>query len=145
MTNNNMFELMRLFPNFNLATVDNEGSPAIRTMFLYRADERGIVFHTGAFKDVYKQLKENSQVEVSFFNPGEMCQVRVKGHALEVDDDELREEIVNSPGREFLKPIVAKQGLTAIRVFCVGKCRAKVWNMESNLVYPKPVILFAQG
>lgn len=46
-----MFELMRNNPGFHLATIE-DNLPHCRGMFLFSADENGIVFHTGAMKDV---------------------------------------------------------------------------------------------
>lgn len=135
-----MIAFMRSNPNFQLATVDTAGKPHTRGMALYRAEETGIVFHTGAFKDLYRQLKGNSWVELSFFEAATMRQLRVEGRAMEVEDDAYRQMIVDTPGREFLKPVVAAHGLGAIRVFRVGECRAIAWDMASNTTYPKPVV-----
>lgn len=55
-----IFELMRQNPIFHLATIEDD-RPHCRAMFLYTADENGIVFHTGAMKDVYRQIIKNSQ------------------------------------------------------------------------------------
>lgn len=101
-------------------------------MFLYRADQAGILFHTGGMKDVCRQLLANPAVELCFFDPQKMVQVRVGGTAHLMEDIPLKEEIVNSPGREFLKPWVESQGLDVLAVFRVGGCRAQVWTMESN-------------
>lgn len=39
-------------------------------MFLYRADENGIIFHTASTKDVYAQIKRNPKAEMCFFGNG---------------------------------------------------------------------------
>lgn len=93
-------------------------------MLLYRADETGIVFHTGTMKDVHRQLLANPEVELYFFDPKKMIQVRVQGTARRIEDPALTQEIVESPGREFLKPWVESQGMDILSVFRVESCRA---------------------
>src|SRR5512133_1276644 len=96
-------------PVFFLATTEG-GEPRVRAMLLYRADDKGILFHTGGMKDVCRQLRANPAVELCFFAQQQMVQVRVRGTARRIDDQQLKQEIVNSPGREFLKPWVESQG-----------------------------------
>ena len=62
MTKDQIFELMNSNLAFYLATVEN-GEPRVRGMMLYKADETGIIFHTGAFKDVYRQIIANPNVQ----------------------------------------------------------------------------------
>jgi len=121
-----------------LATcVDNK--PHVRWMWMYRADEKGIIFHTGATKDVYKQLLENPNVELCFYNgdPQNMVQVRVNGIAVKEKNMKLLDEIISS--RPFLKPIVAQYGRDVIAVFRVTEMEAAVWTMASNLA-PKELV-----
>jgi uncharacterized pyridoxamine 5'-phosphate oxidase family protein len=59
-------------------------------------------------------------------------QVRVRGNARLVGDLQLKQEIVNSPGREFLKPLVESHGLDVLEVFRVEECQALVWTMSTN-------------
>ena len=127
-------------PAFFLATVDG-GEPRVRGMLLYRADETGIVFHTGAMKEVCRQLLAEPAVELCFNDWQRNLQVRVRGTARPVDETGFKEEIVNSPGREFLKPWVASRGLEVLTVFRVEECRARVWTMETNFAPPEPVRL----
>jgi pyridoxamine 5'-phosphate oxidase len=78
-------------------------------------------------------------VELCFFDQQKMIQVRVRGMAHHIDDLELKQEIVDSPGREFLKPIVASHGLDVLEVFRVENCQALVWTMATNLS-PKELV-----
>lgn len=128
---NELLALINRNPAFFLATVE-DGEPRVRGMLLYRADEHGIIFHTGTMKDLYRQLLANPAVELCFNDWQENIQVRVRGKAVRVDDPRLGEEIVNSPGREFLKPWVEKQGMEMLSVFRVEGCRAHTWNMATN-------------
>lgn len=135
-------DFMKKFPNFHLATVDSEGQPRTRGMFLYTADEDGLVFHTGSFKKLYTELRENPRIEACFFDRESMIQVRAYGTAVEIDDSDYRTKVVNTPGREFLKPMIAAKGLESIRIFRVTNLRVTEWGFASNFVYPKPETVF---
>jgi uncharacterized pyridoxamine 5'-phosphate oxidase family protein len=138
MTQQEVFEFINRNMSCTLATsVDNK--PHARWMWMYRADEAGIIFHTGTVKDVHKELQANPNVELCFYNndPLNMIQVRVSGKAVLEDDVKLKEEIVSS--RPFLKPIVAQHGLGILGVFRVQEMVATVWSMANNLK-PKEVI-----
>ncbi|MFC1925424.1 pyridoxamine 5'-phosphate oxidase family protein [Chloroflexota bacterium] len=115
-----------------LATcVDNK--PHVRGMWMYRADEKGIIFHTGTMRDLHKQLLANPNIELCFYNtdPENLMQVRVSGIAVQENDAELREEIIAS--RPFLEPIAAEHGRESIVVFRVKDMVASVWTMAKNL------------
>jgi len=100
---------------------------------------QGVLFHTGCMKDVYRQLLANPAVELCFFDQQKMVQIRVRGTARIVDDLQVKKEIVNIPGREFLKPWVESQGLDVLEVFRVADCQALVWTMATNFA-PKELI-----
>lgn len=127
-------------PAFFLATVE-KGEPRVRGMLLYRADDQGILFHTGGMKDLYRQLLADPTVELCFFDQQQMVQVRVRGTARPLDDPLLKEEIVNSPGREFLRPWLERDelGMEALKVFRVEQCQALVWTMATNFA-PKALV-----
>jgi len=110
-----------------------DDKPHVRWMWMYKADEKGIIFHTGVMRDVYKQLLLNPNVELCFYNgePQNMIQVRVSGTAVPESDKKLREEIISS--RPFLKPVVAKHGDESIAVFRIQKMAVTVWSMATNL------------
>jgi pyridoxamine 5'-phosphate oxidase len=61
-------------PGRHLATLEIN-QLRVRGMFMYRADTQGIIFHTGAFKSLYSQLRKNKKVEICFNRPDK--QVRV--------------------------------------------------------------------
>lgn len=115
-----------------LATcIDNK--PSVRGMWMYRADEKGIIFHTGTMRDLYKQLQINPNIELCFHNANRenLVQVRVSGTAALENDNQLRENIISE--RPFLKPIVAQYGQDCIAVFRVKNMKASVWSMTKNL------------
>ena len=96
------FEIMNNAGVFSLATMDN-GLPRVRVCMLYRADENGIIFHTGVFKDLYRQLLADSNVELCFNNYESGVQLRVCGTMHPIDDKALKDEIVAHPSRAFLR------------------------------------------
>ncbi|MEW6586544.1 MAG: pyridoxamine 5'-phosphate oxidase family protein, partial [Nitrospirota bacterium] len=97
MNRNEIFAFLNANPVFHLATVEGD-KPHVRGLLLYRADENGILFHTGKNKDLHKQLSANPNVEMSFNNNKfeELTQIRISGSA-ELDEDmELKKEIVRA-------------------------------------------------
>lgn len=118
-------------PVFHLATVENN-KPHVRIVFLYKADERGIIFHTGKFKDLHNQLQLNPNVELCFYNPQSGFQVRIAG-LMELDSSEqLFEEIYNHPSRGFLRAM--GEGMKEkIAVYRLSKGKACIWTMATNL------------
>jgi len=127
-----IFAFLTANPVFHLATLEGN-LPRVRGMLLYRADENGIIFHTGKMRDLYKQLTENPKAELSFNNNSEenLIQIRVSGEAEPLEDLELKKEIVQN--REFLKPFVEQAGYEPLAVFCVKNATASIWNMRENL------------
>lgn len=113
-----------------LATTE-AGEPRVRGMAFYRANENGIVFHTGTTKDLYRQILANPAVEICFFSPQENIQVRVRGTAGILDDGELKREIVEN--RPWMKPWIEANGYDWLGVFRVSGCIASAWTFATNL------------
>jgi uncharacterized pyridoxamine 5'-phosphate oxidase family protein len=135
MTKEQLLELMNTNLGFHLATVEN-GEPRVRGMMLYKADETGIVFHTGDFKDVYKQIIANPNVQMCFYDAETGVQVRVRGVLEEVMDKNLKDEISNHPTRAFLKELrensTVEDFYNSIRVFRMKNGIANVWTFDAN-------------
>lgn len=125
-------------PVFHLATVEGN-KPHVRGMLLYRADENGIVFHTGTNKDLHKQLTGNPNVEMSFNNGkfDDLVQIRVSGAVELVKDLDFKKEVVQA--REFMKPWVEKWGYDFLAVYRIKKGMATVWTMKTNFA-PKEFV-----
>lgn len=134
MNKQEIFALINANKSCSLATVEGN-KPHVRGMAIFRADENGIVFHTGNFKDIYKQLMANPNVELCFNNGNpdfsKYVQVRVSGTAVPDNDPKLREEIIAE--RPFLKPVMAKMGEGSVAVFRVKNMVATAWTMAANL------------
>jgi len=129
MTKEKIIKFMNENLTCHLATAENN-QPHVRGMMAYRADENGIIFHTGNTKDLYTQIKNNPSVEVCFFNSQNNIQIRVKGEVIIKEGIELKKEIVEN--RPFLKPWVEKMGYDTLIVFQVVNCIAHTWTFETN-------------
>lgn len=130
-----IYEIINKSGVIYLATTAN-GEPRVRAMMLYRADENGIVFHTGPFKEVYKQIQENPTVQMCFYDEGSGVQVRVRGRLEESNDQKLKEEIAHHPSRTFMQSW--KQGKTdeefykMFSVFTLKGGLANLWTFMTN-------------
>ena len=129
MNKSEILALINANPACHLATVEGK-VPRVRGILLYRADENGLIFHTGSTKDLYKQLSKNPSVEFCFNDFQKGVQVRVSGSVEKVEDMALKQEIVTK--REFLKPWVEKSGYEMLMVYRLRKGRATVWTMQTN-------------
>ena len=127
MTREEIIRFLNQNPVCHLATLEG-GRPRVRGMFMYRADEEGLLFHTGTFKSLSKQVLDGAPVEACF--NGDDVQVRVSGVAEVVEDLKLKEEIVSS--RPFMQPWIEKHGYGLLVVFRVKQCAAAVWTMAAN-------------
>ena len=136
MTKQDIIEFINANLTCNLATVDGN-QPRVRGMMTYKADETGILFHTGNKKDLYQQILKNPLVELCFFNPKTNMQIRVSGRAIIINDMKLKQEIVAA--RPFMKPWVEQFGYELLIVFKVVDCVAQIWTFENNLA-PKEYI-----
>ncbi len=136
MDKSEIFAFLNANPAFHLATAEGN-KPHVRAMLLYRADEDGIVFHTGTMKDVNKQLSVNPQVELCFNNYQTNIQIRVSGSVELVDDLDFKKEIVEH--RAFLKPWVEESGYGMLAVYRLKNGTATIWSMETNFA-PKEFI-----
>jgi uncharacterized pyridoxamine 5'-phosphate oxidase family protein len=128
MTQQEILEFINKNQACTLATCEGN-KPHVRGVLIYRADNNGILFHTGVTKDVFKQLKKNSSVELCFINDN--IQIRISGTAVAENDLKLKKEIVAK--RPFLKPMVDQNGYEPLAVFRVQKMVATVWTMAINL------------
>jgi uncharacterized pyridoxamine 5'-phosphate oxidase family protein len=115
-------------PTCYLATVEGN-KPHVRAIGIVKADENGIIIETATFKDVYKQLSANPNVELCFFEPREGIQVRVSGAVEAVDDIELKDEIIAQ--RPFLKQRVEEGGYEVMAVYRL-KGKAYVWSFQTG-------------
>jgi len=138
MNKKEILEFLSANPIFHLATVEGD-KPHVRGMLLYRADEDGIIFSTGKIKDLYQQLTENGNIEMSFTNGifENLIEVRISGTVELLEDLDLKKEIVAK--RDFLKPWIEEVGYGPLAVYRVRNGVATVWTMATN-VAPKQYV-----
>ena len=100
---------------FYVGTTDGD-PPRIRAFswFHYLEEKDQIVFATGSFKDVFKQMQENPKVEIFALVGGYF--MRYDGTFKFLDDESLRDQVKNdSPG---MKKTYAENGWT-FAPFCL--------------------------
>lgn len=140
-----IFEILNKNPVFFLATVKGT-EPRVRGIALYKADETGIVFHTGPHKDVYHQIQNNPNVQLCFYDAAQNIQIRVRGSLEKIDDISFKEEISNHPTRKFMQGW--KANCTTIddfynmfSVFRLKNGKANVWTFETNFAPKEDIAL----
>jgi len=136
MTKDEILAFLNAHPVCFLATAE-DCKPHVRGMMLARADERGILFHSGGGKEMLEQLRHNPYAEICTWDEQTQVQVRVSGTVAFVDDMELKQQLVEE--RPFLKPIVDQIGYEAFVVFRIENCVATTWTMADNLA-PKTYV-----
>ena len=125
-----IFEFLTQNPAFAIATTDGS-TPHVRTLWLHKADESGIYFMVGKFKDVYRQLSLNPNVELCFHNDKD--QVRISGKVENLDKDlSLKQEILEA--RPFMKPWIDQFGFKYMAVFRLKNGIATPWNLETEML-----------
>jgi uncharacterized pyridoxamine 5'-phosphate oxidase family protein len=129
MNKSEILEFLKANGTCYLATAEGD-KPHVRGMGIFSADEDGIIFHTSTFKDLYKQLSANPNVEMCFFNANDGIQVRVSGVAELLEDKKVKDELVAQ--RPFLKTIVEKDGYGVLAVYRLSKAKAYVWSLAVN-------------
>ena len=129
MTRKEILDFLNANTTSFLATVEN-GEPRVRGMALYKADDDGILYHTGSIKDIASQLKVNPIAELCVFDPKSGVQIRVRGTSEFIDDRTIKDEMMAK--RPFLKPVVDAYGYDALVVFRLVDCQATVWTMSTN-------------
>jgi pyridoxamine 5'-phosphate oxidase len=130
-----ILQFLNANPAFQLATAEGN-TPYVRTLMLHKADETGIYFMTGKFKDVYRQISLNPSIELCFHNNN--FQVRISGIAENLDKEtDLKKEILEA--RPFMKPWIERVGMKYMAVFRLAGGIATTWSLETEL-QPKTVI-----
>ena len=140
-----IWEIITKNPVFFLATTEGT-EPRVRGMLLYKADESGIVFHTGPMKDVYWQILANPNVQLCFYDQEQGVQIRVRGTLELVNDDALKEEISNHPSRMFMQGWKAGCASTEdfynmFAVFRLQNGIANMWTFATNFAAKEDIMI----
>jgi uncharacterized pyridoxamine 5'-phosphate oxidase family protein len=135
MNKNEILEVIRNNPAFHIATVEGD-QPRCRAVYLFRADDNGILFHSGVMKSLHHQIVANPKVEFCFNDPQKGIQVRVTGKLEIVADKALKDEICEHPTRKFLKAWREAGTLddfyNSFQVYRLKGGKAITWTMETN-------------
>ena len=79
------------------ATVNENGHPRVRPFSVAKVKDGKIYFFTGSFKEVYKELKANPNVEFSIQGGG--ASIRVRGTVKFEDNEEIVNKFIDkNPG-----------------------------------------------
>ncbi len=115
--------------------------PRVRALGLWFADQNGFHFQVGGMKDVYKQLRNNPQVEFAFYEPNDTTgkMLRVSGTIEFLNDPELKRKVLID--RPFLRKFGLTEDSPDLIIFRLAKGEAHFWTMETNLK-PKEIIRF---
>jgi len=118
-----------------LATSESS-QPRVRALRLWFADDKGFYFQTQAVKALYRQLKNNKNVEVCFYSPGTGSNIgkmmRVAGEVEFIDDIALKTKVLED--RPFLKAMgIEKPEDPMLVVFLIYKGEAHFWTMEYSM------------
>jgi uncharacterized pyridoxamine 5'-phosphate oxidase family protein len=131
MNKKELYEFITANPIGYMATVDGD-KPHVRGMAMYRADEDGIIYYTNYTKNVCKQLLVNPETEVCYFSDG--LQLRVSGRVEELNDNALKQEVVEK--FPFLKPRIEKHGLEHLAIFKLKPTAASTWSLKNMTDFP---------
>ena len=144
MNKKEILEFINKNPAFHLATVEGD-QPRCRGMFLFRADENGILFHSGTMKAVHHQIENNPKVELCFNDLQKGVQVRVAGKLEIVEDKALKDEICAHPTRKFLQAWRESGTMddfyNSFKVYRLAGGKAVVWTMATNFAPKEEVAL----
>jgi uncharacterized pyridoxamine 5'-phosphate oxidase family protein len=76
------------------ATVNSEGKPRVRKFSIINIENGKIYFFTADFKNVYKELHENNNVEFCISKKNDM--IRVRGSVKFVESQEIFDKFLNN-------------------------------------------------
>ncbi len=113
-----------------IATTEGD-QPRVRAFMMWFADKSGFYFHTGASKNVYRQLKNNPRIEVCFITPKFEKMMRVTGVVEFLDNPKLRARLLEE--RPFLKAFVKGPNDDLLTIFRIPAGEAWFWTMADNL------------
>ncbi len=128
MTKNEIITFMQANPICYLATMEGN-APRVRAINIYKISEEEIIIQTNLTKDLTRQMLENPNIEMLFYDKqAGGKQVRVRGTVEPLNDPVILKKVVED--RPFLKSAAAQGRGPAL--FRVNKPFAYVWSLETN-------------
>lgn len=109
--------------------------PRVRALLMWYADETGFYFETLSPKDISKQLHQNHNVEICYYNnPAELKDaksMRLTGEIEFINDPVIKKKAYEA--RKFLDDIVGKSVEPYLEVFRMKTGDAHFWTMADVL------------
>jgi uncharacterized pyridoxamine 5'-phosphate oxidase family protein len=106
-------------------------APRVRAINVYKISEEEIIIQTNVTKDLTRQLLENPNVEMLFYDKQfDRKQIRVRGTVEPLTDAAMLKKVLED--RPFLKSAAAQGNGPAL--FRVNEPLAYVWSPETNYV-----------
>jgi len=144
------------YPNGFTATAEGD-QPHVRPLTVWRADGTGIYFYLPKFKQVYRQLRENPQIEIAFHKPGAPTDLvtlpelgtvpgigtllRVTGRFEFMEDADTRKRLFDL--HPWLKQLGDGTDNPMIAIFRIAEGEFSFWTLENNFQSnPAPKIRF---
>ncbi len=136
MEKNEIVAFMQKANHCSIATISKNGKPRVRIIDPAIISEDEFVFHTGNFKEMYKELEENRFTELCFCDRESYMQVRVRGTVIPDTSSKKIDEILALPSRQFLKGWCEKIGKDAFysmfKLYRIQEADATLWRLEDN-------------
>jgi uncharacterized pyridoxamine 5'-phosphate oxidase family protein len=119
-------EVVKFLNNNAIAYIATSSNniPTVRVMQILEISEHQIVFNTKQFKQSYRDLKENPNIEICFYNHDTYEQIRVYGQVEEIEELEYKKEIVVKYPQ--LKNLVDEKGINVIVPFKIENWQYKL-------------------
>ena len=95
-----------------VATVDTNGCPSSRVVFLRSFDDNGFIFYTNYHSDKGKDLAENPHICASFWWSAFQRQVRIEGQAEKISAKESDEYFYGRPHLSQIASAMSDQSRT---------------------------------
>jgi pyridoxamine 5'-phosphate oxidase len=122
----------------SVATVDLEGAPDARMLLLKGCDERGFVFYTNLESAKAEALRKDPRVALCFFWAAIEKQVRIRGRAALVSDEEADAYFATRPRLSQISAWASKQSQTMDGFFELEAAIAKATLRFGAGTIPRP-------
>lgn len=116
-----VFELLKEYGVFYVATV-KDGMPAVRPFGAVMEYNNELYIATANFKEVYKQFKEEKNVQLAATKAGTLDWLRITGIAEEVAEMEIKEKMLEAC--PVLVDIFKSADNEVFAVFCIKNMHA---------------------
>lgn len=120
-------------PDCHLASCDG-WEPRVRVVRVFRIDRDGLLFCTGRQKSLHQELRENPRVELCFYDPESLTQIRMRGLVEEWEDQMAKEEAVQA--LPHLQKWAQRGGWDDLALYHLPRPQVARWSGERALEAP---------